>query len=96
MTVTEGAARIEEVADKWTDSQSTESIYAVILRAAKKLSDDPIFNLAAYMKYSFGACLSGEQDNDWIHSAKEVNKLLSGSAFQKRHVPYAGSPSWKE
>lgn len=96
MTVTEGAAKIEEVADKWTESQSTESIYAVVLRAANKLSDDPIFNLAAYMKYSFGACLSGEGDGDWIHSAKEVSKLLSSSTFREHNAPYVGSPSWKE
>lgn len=70
-TVTGGAALIEETANNWV-GRGKGSIFAATTRRAKKLSNDPIFNAAAYMKYSFGPCLSGEQDEDWLESAKWI------------------------
>ena len=69
MTVTEAAAILSQKADEWNGKGS---IYNVIWKAVRKLSNDRVFNLAAYMKYSYGPCLHGEADEDWIDEAREV------------------------
>lgn len=76
MTVTEGAAIINAIADEWMDGKTKLSIYTITRRAANKLSKNPVFNLAAFMKYSF--VLSGETDKSWLESAKEAQKILQG------------------
>jgi hypothetical protein len=76
MTVSEGAAIIEGRLLEWVHADSCFSANVVSLRAARKLSPDPVFNLAAFMKYSYGSTLSNLSDSDWIEEAQQAQKIL--------------------
>jgi len=76
-TVTEAAKEIEKIADDWIVSKSRLSITTVTTGAARQQSKDPIFNLAAFLKYNFPN-LSGESDGDWIDTANQIKKILGG------------------
>ena len=76
LTVTAGAEIINQIGEEWTGSTSKDDISVVTIRAAKKLSKDNLFNLAAYLRYNFGPCLSGETDSDWLFTAKEISKFF--------------------
>lgn len=76
ISVTSAAKKIGQIASDWVLSNSTESIANVTIKAAKKLSNDPIFNLAAFMKYNFGPCISSESDSDWLDSAKQISQFF--------------------
>lgn len=76
LTVTEAGAIIDEAMEKWTSAPLKESASALTRRQAKRMSKDPIFNAAAWMKYNFGSALSGETDQDWIRSAQDLRKIL--------------------
>jgi hypothetical protein len=75
-TVTEGAALIAQEVDKHV---GTGRINGRVNRAARKQSKDVVFNLACWLKYSMGACLSGEEDIDWMISARDILKVVRGS-----------------
>ena len=77
LTVSEAAGTLDQSADGWlNDSRTTESITSAVIRASKKLSKDPIFNLAAYMRWNYGGCLRGETDADWLENAKNIRKFF--------------------
>lgn len=73
-TLTEAAANINEVSESWDGKQSID---VVIVRAAKRQSDDPVFNAAAWMKFNFGPRYYGEEDKDWIRTVKDILKINS-------------------
>lgn len=78
LTVSEAAKKIQTAANKWMgDGKTTKSCSQVTIAAAKKLSNDPIFNTAAYMKYNFPS-MFGVTDSDWIENAEELRTLLKG------------------
>jgi hypothetical protein len=74
----EGVALIDNAGNEWIGSNSRLSIHTVIRRAANKFSDDPVANLAAYLKYCFGGLYPGEEDSGWLVTAKEAQKILEG------------------
>ena len=76
LSISDGAIQIESVADEWTDGNGKESIFTVTRRAARKLSKDPVFNAAAYLKYCYGSLYSGEEDSGWIETIKDVIAIL--------------------
>lgn len=68
MTVTEGSERLD-FAGIAPDID--------IASWARTLSDDSRFNLAAYLKYSFGVLCSGMTDEDWILEADTVLEVIN-------------------
>lgn len=77
MTIIEGAAVITAAADKWIDG-GTGTIYALTIRVARKLSKDPVFNAAAWMMYNFGPAMHGETAESFLHTVKDLVKILKG------------------
>ncbi len=76
LTVTAGAAIIDQKADQW-QRNGRGSLSALIVREANKLSNDPVFNAAAWMRYSCGASLDGETDADWLQSARDLQRIFA-------------------
>lgn len=72
LSVTEGAAKIEAVVEA-VDIKDHNSGIAV--KAAKMLSKDKTFNLAAYLKWDM-CPVSGATDDDWIYTAELCMKVL--------------------
>jgi hypothetical protein len=79
MTVTEGADKINAAGCEWINANSRYSIETITRRAAKGLSKNSIFNLAAYLKYEFPS-MTGMEDADWLDSAKQAQKILGEKA----------------
>jgi hypothetical protein len=79
MTVAEGAILIDLAGTEWTSGKKYQSLSlnALTRRVANRLSNDPIFNLAAYFKYTFPS-MDGVDDDEWIEIAKETQKILGG------------------
>ena len=73
MTLEEGVTKIEEKVINWNEKGS---IYTLTVNAARKLSKDPIFNLAVWMKYCYGPLYTGENEEDWVQSAKDAVRIL--------------------
>ncbi len=76
LTVTAGAAIIDQKADQWQET-GRGSIYTLTVRTAGRLSNDPVFNAAAWMRYAFGPCLDGETDSGWLQSARDLQRIFA-------------------
>jgi len=74
LTVTEAAWLIETMS---LYNEGAEDIEYAIRNFTKGLSNDPVFNVAAWMKYNFGPCLYGEDDDSWIELSKELNQIYN-------------------
>ena len=69
---------LERVSDEWMNSNGTRSLDTVLRRALKRIKTTPEMRLAIYLKLSYGGLYHGEEKADWIHSAKEISKILGG------------------
>jgi hypothetical protein len=77
MTLTEAAAVINKASENWIfEKGKKESIFSLTIRKSRKLSKDPVFNLAAWLMYNFGPCLEGESESDWVDTAKQIIKIV--------------------
>ena len=74
----ESAENITRVMDMWEDGwdATSENPANVSVRAARRQSDEPIFNLAAWLKYNFGDVLTGEENSDWLRHAESIAAIL--------------------
>jgi hypothetical protein len=71
LDISGGAAVIQQAADR------AELSHIASVKAAKKLSDDPSFNLAAFLKYDLPS-MDGMEDNDWVYLVKDIQTILGG------------------
>lgn len=76
MTITEAANLLREVTDQWCGSGSPQSLDELLLEAARNLSPDPIFNLAAFLRFNSGDELSGMSDIEMIQEATLISRIL--------------------
>lgn len=74
--ITEAGLILDQHVEEWNGNGSLSSR---MVRRARRLSKNPVFNIAAWMKYNFGGCLAGETDADWLQSAKDVLKIARGT-----------------
>lgn len=72
-TVTEAANFIQQVSETW---DGKGSIYALCVRAVRRQSKDPVFNLAAWLLFNYGPSCNGETEAAWIKSAKTILKII--------------------
>lgn len=72
------AAKLDQVSADWVDSDTEISLEAVLRGRLKKIETTPEVRLAIYMKYSFGACLHGTTNKEWIETAQNMIKILGG------------------
>jgi hypothetical protein len=75
MTVTVAAEYLDNAAFDYTNN-GKGTISSLMINKSRKLSKDPVFNLAAWLMYNFGPCLHGETESDWIDSAKQILKIV--------------------
>lgn len=76
-TLTEAANQIQRVTFELIGTvRSDKAFYLGIARAAKQVSKNPVFNVAAYLKFNFGSNLSGMTNQDWLDTAKTLIRIL--------------------
>lgn len=76
-SVADGAEIINrKVEDVWMTSEGFD-IMGFTAQEARELSTDEVYNAASWLKYSFGPCLRGESDGDWLESAKTLQTILT-------------------
>ena len=74
ITVTKIAENLEDLCENWISSNSPCTIEEVIEEQVRKLTSDPILQVAGMLKFDF-VC-EGLEDKDWIETAKQFNRLL--------------------
>lgn len=69
MTVTEGAEIIGDILESDVFENVADAAY---------VSPDLLFNLASYLKYTFGSAqgLQGMQDEDWLVEAETIFNII--------------------
>jgi hypothetical protein len=79
----ESCALLNTVGEEWIGSGSNVRLETLVRRTLKKISNDPHFNLAVYLKYNFGHLCTGEDNESWLETAKNISKILGEKNVRK-------------
>lgn len=77
MTVDEGVEILQEKVEEWISSNTGDSIDDLVVKHVKELSEDRLFQLVIWLKFSFGHLLTGEVYDDWVKSARSIINICN-------------------
>ena len=78
MNIDEAAAILDNAAENWLVNRTPGPIEDVIVKVARTLTPDGVFNAAAFLKSEFGDQYDGMEEQDWYRAAEAVYKILGG------------------